>query len=470
MTDRQFDNASDPFGDEGSVGLPAFLSDPVRAIKRRWVWMAAALFIGLAATAAFIVQMKPRYLASATLLVSSQQIPEEFVRPTVQDDSLERMNAMVGNILSHTKLSDLIQKHGLYKGAREDLRMSELVAIVLNDVAIESIRGVTPRPRSESASRYAISFTYGDPLVAAAVANDLASSFTEANMEMRRQQARLTTDFLRRQLANAEADLREYERMIREFNEKYRGELPDELTSNLHKLEQLQLQRQSLAMQAAEGETRIAMLLAPGDANSPEARLAALRGDLAREVAVNTEEHPNVTSLRRQIAALEQQIRNASGDPTSVNASRAALVAAERRGLEEIRRQQQETEAQIGEVDIRVANTPKRQEELGALQEKTLVLRDNYREFLRKVQDAELAQNLELAQQGERVVVLDRAAPPTQPMRTRGKYAIAGIVASFGLSLGLGVLLELMDSVIVSADQIESTFGIPVLGSVYRIT
>ncbi len=62
MTDRQIDSASDPYGDEGSIGL-AFLSDPVRALTRRWVWMIVALFVGLAATAAFVVQMKPRYLA-----------------------------------------------------------------------------------------------------------------------------------------------------------------------------------------------------------------------------------------------------------------------------------------------------------------------------------------------------------------------------------------------------------------------
>jgi len=412
MSDEQTHPPHDPFGDEGSAGLPEFLSDPVRALGRRWPWMLATLLVGLAATAAFTALLKPRFLASATVLVSSQQIPEEFVRPTVEDDSLERISAMVGNILSKAKLTDLVEKHDLYNHQSGELTMNDIVAIMREDVIIERLRDLPTNRRNESASRYSISFTANDPETAANVANDLALSFTQSNTMMRRRQAQLTTNFLRKELESSENELREVERQIREFNEKYRGELPDELASNLHKLEQLQQQRQSLAMQAAEGETRIAMLRSSENENSPESRLAALKGELAREIAVNTEEHPNAKSLRRQVAALEEQIRNASGGPEGMYTSRSALIAAERRALDEIRRQQEETQRQIREIDARVANTPKRQEELNALQEKVSVLRDDYREFLRKVQDAELAQNLESAQQGERVMVLDDAVPP----------------------------------------------------------
>jgi uncharacterized protein involved in exopolysaccharide biosynthesis len=223
-------------------------------------------------------------------------------------------------------------------------------------------------------------------------------------------------------------------------------------------------------MQVAETETRLAMLLSANDPNSPEARLATLKNKLAEETSVHTDEHPNVSSLRRQIGALEEAIERDSGDTSAPFAARSTLVAAERRTLAELRRQQEATEARLGEIDVRVANTPKRQEEINSLEEKVRVLRDNYRDFLRKVQDAELAQNLESAQQGERVVILDRAAPPTQPERNRLKYVLAGIVASFGFSLAVGFVLELADPVIVSSDHVETALELPVLGSVYRIS
>jgi uncharacterized protein involved in exopolysaccharide biosynthesis len=470
MMDRDRESAIDPFEHEEATGLPEFLKDPIRAIRRRWPWMLVGLLVGLAATAGFSLTLKPSFLASATLLVSSQQIPEEFVRPTVRDDSLERMNAMVGSILSKNTLSRLIEKYDLYAPLREQLPLSDVVEIMRNRVNIEVVPGVDPSRGSESASRYSISFTADDPNIAANVANDLASFFTESSIERREQRARLTTEFLRRQLQNAERDLREQERMIREFKEEHRGELPDELEANLRKLEQLQSQRQSLAMQVAEAETRLAMILSANDSNSPEARLAALKNKLAEETSVHTDEHPNVSSLRRQIETLEEAIERDSGDTSAPFAIRSTLVTAERRTLAELRRQQEVTEARLGEIDVRVANTPKRQEELNGLEEKVGVLRGNYRDFLRKVQEAELAQNLESAQQGERVVILDRAAPPTQPVRSRQKYVLAGIVVALGFSLAVGFMLELADPVVVSSNHVETALGLPVLGSVYRIS
>jgi succinoglycan biosynthesis transport protein ExoP len=470
MMDRDFETAIDPFGQEETTGLPEFLKDPVRAIRRRWLWMLVALLLGLAATAVFGLTLKPSYRASATLLVSSQQIPEDFVRPTVRDDSLQRMSAMVGSILSGSNLSQLIKKHNLYPSLRERLPMSDVVEAMRDDVKVDLIPSVSPGRQYESASRYSISFTCDDPKTAADVANDLASVFTESSIERREQQARLTTEFLRRQLQDAERDLREQERMIREFKEKHPGELPDELEANLRKLEQLQSQRQSLAMQVAEAETRLATLVSANDPNSPEARLAALKSKLAEEISIHTDEHPNVRSLRRQIEALEASMKRDSGGESAPYPTRSALVAAERNTLTELRRQQQATEAELREIDARVANTPKRQEELGGLEEKASVLRDNYRDFLRKVQEAELAQNLESAQQGERVEILDRAAPPATPTKDRIKYVLAGIVASFGFSLGIGFLLELADPVVVSPEHAETALGLRVLGSVYRIT
>jgi uncharacterized protein involved in exopolysaccharide biosynthesis len=469
MTDRDLEFSVDSLDHERAAGLPEFLRDPIRAIRRRWPWMLAALLAGLAVTAAFSLTVKPRFLASAILLVSSQQIPEEFVRPTVRDDLLERMNAMVGNVLSRDNLGRLIEKHDLYVPLRAQLPMSEVVRVMRDEVSIEMVPGVAPGRRFESASRVSISFTADDPNIAAIVANDLASLFAESSIESREQRARLTTEFLRRQLANAERELREQERMIREFKEEYRGELPDELEANLRKLEQLQAQRQSLAMQAAETETRLAMILSDSDSNLPDARLATLKNRLAEETAVHTERHPDVISLRREIAALEAEIEADPGETSAPYATRSTLVSAERRTLAELHKQRAATEAQLREIDVRVANTPKRQEELNALEEKVGVLRGSYREFLRKVQDAELAQNLESAQQGERVTILDPAAPPARPERNRRKYLLAGIAAAFGFSLAVGFMLELADPVVVSSDHAETAFGLPVLGSVNRI-
>ena len=76
-----------PAEEDESLSLPAFLSDPVGVLKRRWRWAALALVVGLVATTAATLMWRPSYVAEATVLITSQQIPEDFVRSTVRDSS-----------------------------------------------------------------------------------------------------------------------------------------------------------------------------------------------------------------------------------------------------------------------------------------------------------------------------------------------------------------------------------------------
>jgi succinoglycan biosynthesis transport protein ExoP len=104
-----------------------------------------------------------------------------------------------------------------------------------------------------------------------------------------------------------------------------------------------------------------------------------------------------------------------------------------------------------------------------ALEERESVLREKYLEFLRKFQDAKLAQSLESAQHGERFSLVDPAVEPTRPVRERSFYAAFGGIVSLALAFGVGILLEIRDPVLVSADQLELVSDLPVLGSVSRI-
>ncbi len=117
-----------------------------------------------------------------------------------------------------------------------------------------------------------------------------------------------------------------------------------------------------------------------------------------------------------------------------------------------------------------MSRTPKREEELAALEERGTVLRESYLDFLRKVKEAELAESLESAQHGERFSILDRAVPPTSSSQSRLKYLLLGIVASFGLATGVGGLLEILDPVFFDADQVQRVTDIPVLGSAPHIS
>ena len=94
---------------------------------------------------------------------------------------------------------------------------------------------------------------------------------------------------------------------------------------------------------------------------------------------------------------------------------------------------------------------------------------ESYREFRRKVNQAELAEAVESAQQGERATVLDAAVPPLKPDSSLLKMAMLLIVGTFGLAAGIAVAFEFVDSVIIGVNEIEQHYRLPVLGSIGRI-
>jgi succinoglycan biosynthesis transport protein ExoP len=449
-------------------GLPDTLRDPRGMLRRRWRWMAPTLVAGLALSTAFAATRQPRWFATAVVMVTTQQIREDLVRTTLQDDLLRRIDALIGEVLSRESLSRLVEKHDPYPDLRAKLSMDDLAALLRADVDFRPQLGMEADP---SARLFTLRVEAREPQLAAALANDLAATLVDRSIDRRTREAALAVKFLQGELERAERELREHSRKIREFNEQYRGELPGELTSNLARLERLQQQRQSLALQIAEANTQLAALLAPGTAStldvSPEASLQALRAQLREREGVLTGKHPEVQWLKRQIESLEQQVETtgASGQPT-----RAGLVAAAQQTIEELRRQLARTEVELAELDERVARTPARQEELAGLEERGEALRENYRDFLRKVQEGELASSLESAQQGERFAILEEAIPPSQPARSRWIILAAGCLCSIAAALGMGLLLELADPVMISVRQVEGESDLQVLGSVSHIS
>ncbi|MBW2714406.1 MAG: hypothetical protein JRC77_11745, partial [Deltaproteobacteria bacterium] len=390
--------------EEESTDLPAFLMDPKGVLRRRWRYMAVAAALAFIATVVVVSRQRAMYSAAATVLIKRQRIPENLVRSTVQEDSFQVINALLGEVLSQL--------------AR----------------------------RQEGARIIAITFDHTDRFVAASTANVLARALTDESLRSRSEQARVTTDFLRRELERSETVLEEQSHAISEYQQAHHGELPSEEEANLRHLQRLQEQRQSLALQITEAESRLASItisIREGRNLSPsEERLEELRDKLAEAEGLYTDEHPTVLSTRRQIKALEAIIAERQSNGLGITTN--SLVAATQNEIRTLRDQASEVEKEIIDLDERVARTPVRREELSKLEQTASVLNENYLEALRKVQEAELAQNLESAQQGSRLSLLDEARPPSRANGKRLKYAIAGFIGSLGLAILVGCILELL--------------------------
>lgn len=453
----------DEFEDLESGGLPSFLWDPVGVTRRRWRWMLSALLVGLVVTGVAGSYMKLRYKAGATVMIATQEMPEEFVRSTVRGDPFERINAMVAEVLARPSLFTLIEEHDLYSNLRDTLPMAELVERMRDDIKIAPETGIGNLMHYETARLLVVEFEADDPETAAAIANRLAGLLVDEGIRLRSRQAALATDFMSRELERSERELREHDRKLTEFKQLYRGELPADLEPSLRALTRLQEQQASLALQIAETESRMAAL-STVEKDSPAMRLQKLRSTLTEQLSRHTEKHPDVIALRRQIEQLEREIA-IGGDPAA-EASPSGMLSAGRRTVEELRRQRAAGEARIAELEKRVARIPERQEAIEALEEKKIVLQAAYTGFLRKVQEAGLAQSLEQAQQGARISFLERAEPPLMPTLQRWKVLVAGAGASLVVAFAVGLVFEFVDPVLLLPSDARFVEDVPILGSV----
>jgi len=458
--------------DELEVRLPQFLTDPQGVTRRRWPWMLAVFLVTSIAGGVFVATLPQTYEADGRLLLASQRIPEDFVRPTSLEGVPDLVNAVVGEILSRDSLVEVAETTNFSERMSFDGSRTDLINEMRDAITVEQDMDVKgPRSRYGAAEEIfilAIRFESSDPVVAADVANELVSRFIDVHRRRQTRKAKLTTDFLRQEAEHAEAELAQQRALITDFTEAHRGELPSELNTKLARLERLQQQSQSLALQISDAEGRLLVLQKPGP-EAEETLLEELRGRLIEERTVYTDEHPNVIALQRQIEALEAESASERAPAGIALISADPAVAAVQREVEVLRAQAVDVEQKIRELDAAVSAIPAREEELLALEQEEELLREHFIEASRKVQEAELAESLQLAEQGVQVSRLDAATAPATPVRTRWKFAVLAVGAVLGASVFVGLLLEFVDPVILTSRQLETQAGITPLGVIPKI-
>jgi len=132
---------------------------------------------------------------------------------------------------------------------------------------------------------------------------------------------------------------------------------------------------------------------------------------------------------------------------------------AEDGGLEDI-------DDEVARLESLVARTSEITDEYRALEREEVILQEEYTGFLRKLKSAELARSMETAQKGAQLVRLEAALPSTSPIVPRIAYTAGAFLAALGASLGLAILHEMRNPVVIDAAHLERITGLPALGSI----
>src|SRR5215210_5375767 len=95
--------------------------------RRRLVHFFIPLILIAPAGAAIVMWRPALYLAEGKILVESQRIPSELVRPTVTSFAAERMQVMEQRLMARDNLMRIMEKFSLFADRRSVLSSTELV-------------------------------------------------------------------------------------------------------------------------------------------------------------------------------------------------------------------------------------------------------------------------------------------------------------------------------------------------------
>jgi len=461
-------------------------------LKYKWLVLIGTLAL-TTVLALIIGQLPSIYEATTTILVDPQQIPEKYVSSAVSSgnsDAYARLNTISQQVLSRTRLQEIIDKLDLYPEDRNTMSPEELVVEMRRDITIQAKQGTGPE-----LSTFTLTYQGKHPAAVAQVANDLATSFIQWNIDSREGQVSGTKEFLSSELQAAKRNLEQQETRLRDFKMSHLGETPDQSANNLAALGSLRsgaLQANEDAMNRLETErillTRSAEPVAPpvkpADVYTTEReRLQSARVQIETTIQQLREHYsdryPDVVRATRRLQEINAQLNALSPDPVvagsdpatreSPNAARLQLIDLE---MQRLKTEQDKIQSQITSYQAKLDLSPLREQQLVELNRNYDISKEHYQALLDKSFTIGMAADLEQRQKAERFTVLDYAQVPVKPIKPRRKLLIAlSGIAAFGISILCVLAKEELSPAIKTETELRSLLpaGVKVMGLIPRI-
>jgi polysaccharide chain length determinant protein (PEP-CTERM system associated) len=469
--------------------------DLLRAgLRRKWQ-IILPLVLGTAVAFGIGRTMPDKYRSETLLMLVPQRIPDNYVRSTITMGIQDRLTALKSQILSRSRLEQIIKDFDLYPNERRDLPMEDIVQRMRAD--IEPIRAES---KETEATTFRIAYVGQDPKTVLKVTERLTALFIEENVRDRENVSRGTNQFLDNQLEDVKRRLIVQEKKLEEYRRTHSGELPSQSTTNLQVIQNAEMQLQALN-EAAERdrEHRLLVVRQLADLESPDALAAGTDQGPVAAVAQQLEEakaqlralemrlkptHPDIRLQQRTIRDLEAKLEFETARANEAPRPAAKTkkpdlneLARERRRrdlktelgdidrqLGEKRQEEQRLQAVVAQYTARLEAEPKRESELVELTRDYETTRSIYADLLAKREESNIAVNLEKKQIGEQFKVLDPPKEPARPFSpNRPLIYFMGAMAGFAVGLLVVTVYEYRDSSFRSEADIASVLHLPVL-------
>lgn len=451
--------------------------DYLSIVQRRAPYLIGIFVAVLLISIIVAVTTPPTYRATGTIVVESQQIPDNIVPSAVRNQLDEQINIIKQRVMTRENLLQIANKYNLFKGSIAPLSSTEVVEKMRDRIVIETSRSKDVAPANNRQIQQIISFTlsFDDrrPELALQVTKDLIALFLEWNVKLRTEGATETTVFLTQESDKLKIEVDRLESQISAYKQQNKNALPEQLTLRMtmlaraeNDLREIERDYRSTKEELRSLEVELSAAKQGTTQENPSQSLPALKAELTRLSALYKESHPDIRILKRKIEAME----NPAGTPlseVSLNDTPSlavyriqAKIDSDKARLSSLAQQREMLQGKIAENERAMILTPKVGQDLDVLIRDRDSAQRKYEEIRNKRMNAKIAENLESENKSGRFVVLDPPLLPETPFKPdRVKILVLGFFLALASSGGGMYFLESIDKRVRGTEAFTHVLG-----------
>ncbi len=460
--------------------------------RRKWMAVAICWAVCLVGwPAVFFIPNTYETVARVYIDVDSMLTP--LLRGlAVESNPLQQLDFMQRTLLSRPNLEQVIHLADLDSQAKTPEDKDALLTSLAQSVRI-SLQGT---------NLFSIGYDDTDAVESKNVVKAVLTVFSETSAGNSRSDMDNARRFLEEQIANYEKQLRAAEQRRAEFKETYGDVLPqstanesrlqqatDQVGKLKLQLEDAQARRDAIAKDAASVPATLSLdqaaqvIIHNGSSESPkQIQLDEAKRKLSDLQSRYTDDFPDVVATKRDIASLEASIKaDTSGTGASDDSRKSSvpnplyqevkmrLVDAES-NVASVQRQLDYSEAEQKRLQEAVKAAPGIQLQAQNLDRDYDILKKNYDELIQRREAANLAQAADTQADKVQFRIVDSPQVPLTPISPNRPILYTGVlIAGLGAGLGAAFLLVQLDRSYSTLAGLRA-FGLPVLGSISRVT
>ncbi len=410
----------------------------------------------------------------------------------VESNPLQQLDFMQRTLLSRPNLEQVVHLADLDSQAKTPEDKDTLLTALAQTIRI-SLQGT---------NLFSISYDDTDAVESKNVVKAVLTVFSETSAGNSRSEMDNARRFLEEQIANYEKQLRAAEERRAEFKETYGDVLPqaqanesrlqqagDEVAKLKLQLADVQARRDAIAKDMASVPATLSLdqaaqvVIHNGNAASPtELQLAEAKRKLSDLQSRYTDDFPDVVAAKRDVATLEAQVKSDTNKDSADGDTHKSTVPNPL--YQEVKMRLVDAESTVASVqrqlDYSVGEQKRLQEAVKAapgiqLQAQNLdrdydILKKNYDELIQRREAANLAQAADTQADKVQFRIVDAPQVPLTPISPNRPILYTGVlIAGLGAGLGAAFLLVQLDRSFSTLAGLRA-FGLPVLGSISRVT